>query len=98
MVLKGQFLERPTLVQHGELVLEALSHRGERRPGLLALPPPPDEGSMDHVVWAEVVWAAAMAGFPTLRFNSRGVGASQGQPGDAQAQLEDARAALQLVV
>lgn len=80
MVTQGQFLERPTLIATEQgFVLEGLSHRGSRRPLLLVLPPPPAEGgSMDHVLAAELVFAAAQAGYPTLRFNYRGVGASQG--------------------
>ncbi len=50
---------------------------------------------MDHVVAAEVVWAAATAGHPTLRFNFRGVGASQGRRGRGEALRRDARAALE---
>jgi len=50
---------------------------------------------MDHVVGAELAWAAAREGFPTLRFNWRGVGASQGSPG---AYEQDARAALSLAL
>jgi alpha/beta superfamily hydrolase len=101
MVLKGQFLERPTLIPvAGGLVLEGLSHRGGRRPGVLILPPPPLEGGgMDHVVAAELAWAVAHAGHPTLRFNYRGVGASQGQPSrQVEALLDDARAALELAM
>jgi uncharacterized protein len=100
MVLQGQFLERPTLIPTGEgLVLEGLSHRGTLTPPLLVLPPPPAEGSgMDHVVGAELAFAVSHAGFPTLRFNYRGVGGSQGRratrPEDL---LEDALAALALV-
>jgi uncharacterized protein len=84
MVQKGQFLERPALIPTGgEVVLEGLCHRGDRRPPLLIVPPLPDEGgSMDHVIAAEIAWAAASAGHPTLRFNFRGVGASQGVRGD----------------
>ncbi|MBL8909435.1 MAG: alpha/beta hydrolase [Archangium sp.] len=99
MVLKGQFLERPTLIQlTNGLVLEGVSHRGEKRPGLLVLPPPPIEGGgMDHVVGAELAYAISHAGHPTLRFNFRGVGGSQGavskSPGDW---LDDARAAMDL--
>lgn len=49
---------------------------------------------MDHVVSAELAFAAAHAGFPTLRFNYRGVGGSQGQPSRTPAEwLEDAQAA-----
>lgn len=101
MVLKGQFLERPTLIPvAGGLVLEGVSHRGEKRPGLLVLPPPPVEGSgMDHVLAAEIAFAAAHAGHPTLRFNYRGVGASQGTPArQVEALFDDALAALELAV
>ncbi|HVE83377.1 MAG TPA: alpha/beta hydrolase [Myxococcales bacterium] len=98
MVLKGQFLERPALIPVGGEVLEGLSHRGRERPPLLILPPPPEEGgSMDHIVAAELAWAAATAGFPTLRFNFRGVGASQGRHGTPADQAADTRAALQLL-
>ena len=98
MVLKGQFLERPTLIPVGGVVLEGLSHRGKASPPLLIVPPPAEEGgSMDHVVAAELAWAAATAGFPTLRFNFRGVGASQGSHGGPAELAEDARAALQLL-
>ncbi len=96
MVGKGQFLERPTLIPSGTAVLEALAHRGDKRPPLLIIPPVPEEGgSMDSVVAAEVAWAAASAGFPTLRFNFKGVGGSQGERGDNL--LEDLEGALRLI-
>jgi alpha/beta superfamily hydrolase len=95
LVQRGQYLERPTLIGVGSLVLEGLSHRGERRPPLLVVPPlPQDGGSMDHVVAAELAWAATQAGHPSLRFNFKGVGASQGKRGDGL--LDDARAAFEL--
>jgi len=95
VVAPGQFLERPTLIPIGSEVMEGLSHRGSRRPLLLVLSPLPAEGGgMDHVVGAELAWAAARAGFPTLRFNWRGVGASQGRRGDLPALIDEARAAL----
>lgn len=99
MVLKGQFLERPTLIPLASgLVLEGVSHRGDARPGLLVLPPPPIEGSgMDHVVGAELAFAVSRQGHPTLRFNYRGVGGSQGAPSRSpQDLLDDALAALEL--
>lgn len=97
MVLKGQFLERPTLIPVGKVVLEGLSHRGQRRPLLLILPPPLAQGGgMDHVVAAELAWAAASRDFPTLRFNYRGVGGSQGERAGGKALLEDAAAALEV--
>src|SRR5687768_14662872 len=98
MVLKGQFLERPTLIPVGGVVLEGLSHRGDKRPPLLIVPPTPEEGgSMDHVVAAEVAWAAATRGFPTLRFNFQGVAGSQGKRSSGAALVADAEQALALV-
>ena len=69
-------------------------------PGLLVLPPPPVEGSgMDHVVGAELAYAVSHLGHPTVRFNYRGVGGSQGEPSRNPLEwLEDARAALQLAM
>lgn len=96
MVLKGQFLERPSLVPvQKNVVLEALWHRGGKRPPALIIPPRPDEGgSMDHVVVAELAYAISHAGFPSLRFNFRGVGASQGERGPFDENVKDAEAAL----
>jgi uncharacterized protein len=97
VVSRGQYLERPALVPVGSLMLEGLWHRGAKAPPVLVLPPPPEAGSMDHVVCAELAWAAARAGHPVLRFNFRGVGASQGARGDAASRLEDAAGALRLL-
>ncbi len=93
MVLAGQFLERPALVDAGDVVLEALYHRGERRPALLVCPAPGPGGGMDAAVVAELAWASAHAGHPSLRFQHRGHGASQGAP-DLGRTLEDAEAAF----
>jgi uncharacterized protein len=99
LVLKGQFLERLTLIPVGKLALEGLWHRGDRAPALLIVPPPPEEGgSMDHVVGAELSWAAARAGHATLRFNFKGVGASQGTRGDEASCREDLQAALETLL
>ncbi len=94
MVTQGQFVERPALIPVGDLVLDGLAHRGNARPPLLIIPPPPQQGTMDHPVLAEVAWATARASFPTLRFNFRGVGASQGQRGEDADRVADAEAAL----
>jgi alpha/beta superfamily hydrolase len=97
VVSRSQFLERPALIPLGRKVLEGLWHRGTKSPPLLVVPPPPEQGSMDHVVCAELAWAAARAGHPVLRFNFRGVGASQGERGSASSRVEDAAAALSLL-
>jgi alpha/beta superfamily hydrolase len=99
MVLKGQFLERSTLIPVGSEVMEGVAHRGTERPALLVLPPrPEDGGGMDHVIGAELAFAAASAGHPTLRFNYRGVGGSQGERGSGEALVRDAEAALEVVL
>jgi alpha/beta superfamily hydrolase len=97
VVTRGQYLERPALIPVGPDILEGLWHRGARMPPLLILPPPPEAGSMDHVICAELAWASARAGHPVLRFNFRGVGASQGMRGAAASRLEDAVGALRVL-
>jgi alpha/beta superfamily hydrolase len=52
---------------------------------------------MDHVLAAELAWAAAQAGHPELRFNFRGVGASQGEPANDEEQLLDIQAAARVL-
>jgi uncharacterized protein len=99
MVLKGQFLERSTLIPVDSDVMEGVAHRGDERPPLLVLPPrPEDGGGMDHVIGAELAFAAASAGHPTLRFNYRGVGGSQGERGSGEALVQEAEAALGVVL
>ena len=53
---------------------------------------------MDHIVGAELAFASARAGHPCLRFNYRGVGASQGTRGGLDACVADALAALEVAV
>ncbi len=80
MVLKGQFLERMTTVLSDGLLLEGLFHPGPLPNAcLIASPHPVFGGSMDSPVCAELAWAITRRGLSTLRFNYRGVGASQGQ-------------------
>jgi pimeloyl-ACP methyl ester carboxylesterase len=93
VVLPGQYLERPTLVDVDGVTLEALYHRGERPPALLLCPPLGGEG-MDAPLLAELAWAAAREGHASLRFQHRGRGASQGAPDHAMA-VVDALAALE---
>ncbi len=95
MVLPDQYLERATIIASGELCLEGLYHRGRHAPPVLIVPPPAERGSpMDLPLVAELAWACHRADHPTLRFNPRGLGASQGAPGGAGARVADAVAAL----
>ncbi|HYQ80650.1 MAG TPA: alpha/beta hydrolase [Anaeromyxobacteraceae bacterium] len=93
MVLRGQYLERPALVQVDGLTLEGLYHRGQKAPPLLLCPPAREGGGMDAPPLAELAWAAARAGHASLRFQHRGLGASQGSFDPAR-QLDDAEAAF----
>jgi alpha/beta superfamily hydrolase len=95
MVMKGQYLERPTVIASGDLFLEGLFHRGSRVPGTLIISALAEGGSpMERPITAELAWAMHQAQRATLRFNPRGFGASQGKPGGPAESLDDARAAL----
>jgi len=95
MVMRGQYLERPTIIGSGDLFLEGLFHRGGRTPGALILSPLAEGGSpMELPITAELAWAMHKARRATLRFNPRGFGASQGTRGGPAESLADARAAL----
>lgn len=88
MVLAGQYLERAVTVTSGALALDALYHRGAVEPPcLLASPHPALGGSMTAPVIAELAWALTRAGHATLRFDYRGVGASQGRTSHAAGSL-----------
>jgi uncharacterized protein len=84
VITRGEVLERMTLVRAGALELEALFQDGassvtRTEPVVFAGPHPRFGGNMDSAVLAELVWGLARAGHPTLRFNWRGIGASQGE-------------------
>jgi len=104
MVQRDQFLERSVVVKSGDLSLDALYHRGRRAPPcIIASPHPALGGSMTVPVINELAWTLTRAGFPTLRFDYRGVGASQGKSrqapggdriGDISDELQDLRSAI----
>jgi alpha/beta superfamily hydrolase len=82
-----------------DLVLEAVWQGGHRRGAVVAPPHPVYGGSLDHPVCNELAYGLWRAGWSSLRFNWRGVGASQGQvsgePGPAE---RDYRAAVEQIV
>jgi hypothetical protein len=112
VVGRGEVLERMTTVPLpgvDDVLLEALWQGGgiadeHRQPVLVCPPHPRLGGGMDSAVLAELVWNLGRRRHPTLRFNFRGAGASQGalalpplpttSPVDLSPLVDDARAAL----
>jgi alpha/beta superfamily hydrolase len=86
-----------TIPIEGEgLALEGAWQAGEASGGGVVAPPHPlYGGSLDHPVVTELAYALYCEGLPSLRFNWRGVGASQGEPdGDPALALRDYAAAV----
>ncbi|MEM9176735.1 MAG: alpha/beta fold hydrolase [Myxococcota bacterium] len=80
------------------LWLPARDEAGARGGAVMAPPHPLMGGSMDSPVATEVALAASDAGWGSLRFNWRGVGASAGAAsGEADDADEDYRAALRFL-
>ena len=88
--------ERTSVAVDGEgLALEAVWQAGPERAAVVAPPHPLYGGSLDNPVCVELARALHAEGFAPLRFNWRGVGASQGDAtGDFEAARRDYRAAL----
>ena len=78
------------------LALEGAWQAAEGKGGGVVAPPHPlYGGSLDHPVVNELAYALYCEGLPSLRFNWRGVGASQGEPsGDPELALADYAAAV----
>lgn len=78
------------------LVLEGVWQAGSGRAAVVAPPHPAYGGSLDNPVVNEVAYALHREGYASLRFNWRGVGASQGSiTSAAEAADADFRAALE---
>jgi alpha/beta superfamily hydrolase len=95
---KNDFLERPVTINSGDLVLEGLIHQRDSNlawPGVVICPPHPRfGGNMDNPLVWEIAFQCFLKKFATMRFNYRGVGASQGDYDDGRGELDDVKAAL----
>jgi alpha/beta superfamily hydrolase len=88
----------PIVVPGAGLTLEGVWQKGDRRGAVIAPPHPEYGGSLEHPVISELAYALYKAGIASLRFNWRGVGASQGAlTGDLKAADEDYLAAVEQV-
>ena len=86
-------------VEQEGLVLEGVWQAGKDRVAVIAPPHPELGGSMDFPVMNELAYALYRKGYASLRFNWRGVGASQGVPsGDPGCAERDYRAAVEHVL
>ena len=85
-------------VASGGLVLEGVWQKGAGRGAVIAPPHPEYGGSLEHPVVSELAYGLYKAGIASLRFNWRGVGASQGRvSGEWKAAEEDYSAAVEQV-
>lgn len=88
--------EEATALRCGALALEGRISAAPGAPfgAVVCHPHPQYGGDMENPVVAATVAALRAAGAATLRFNFRGVGASEGRYGGGAAEVEDARAAV----
>lgn len=81
-------------VRDGARLEARLAHPEPARAGLVICHPHPlYGGDMDNPVVIRTAEVAGTLGVATLRFNFRGVGASTGQHGGGEAEVEDVKAA-----
>ena len=87
-----------TVAAEGDLVLEGVWQSGADRGAVVAPPHPAYGGSLENPVVNEIAYGLYQSGVASLRFNWRGVGASQGSvSGDLAAADADYAAALEHV-
>ena len=92
--MRQRFTERAVIIPSGDLVLEGLWQKGAGGvPVTIGSPHPRFGGSMDSPVVSELAHGLVTQGAPTIRFNYRGVGASQGQTEAGAGEVEDYLAA-----
>ena len=88
--------ELPTTFRSGELTLEGLlaNPGGEAPAAVVCHPHPMYGGSMFNNVVDAILAAMWQLGYATLRFNFRGVGASEGEHDGGRGEAGDAAAAM----
>ncbi len=92
-------MEEKIRFKSGDLALEGLFDRaGGSRGVVVTHPHPLYGGSMRNNVVSTLVQAYGEAGYSTLRFNFRGVGASQGRYDNGPGEQEDVKAALEYLL
>ena len=93
--------ESPIRLRSDDLMLEgrlALPARNGASPGaVICHPHPMYGGSMDNNVVEAIIAALWRRGYATLRFNFRGVGASEGEYDGGEGEAADARAAVEFL-
>jgi alpha/beta superfamily hydrolase len=94
-------VEEPTTFPVGDISLEGLFSMPAHPPALgvvVCHPHPLYGGDMRNNVVTALTEAFQQAGLLTLRFNFRGVGRSEGQHGQGEAEVDDVRAAVTCVL
>jgi uncharacterized protein len=91
-------MEERVWVPCGGLKLEARLWRGGRKAAVVCHPHPLYGGNMDNNVVRTIVQTFQGLDWTTLRFNFRGVGASGGDPGEGDLEVDDVRAALDFLM
>ena len=92
--------EKPVTFRSGELTLEGLlANPGDDAPAAVVCHPHPMYGgSMYNNVVDAILAAMWQAGYATLRFNFRGVGASEGEHDGGPGEVDDAGAAMEYLL
>jgi alpha/beta superfamily hydrolase len=88
--------ETPVTFRSGDLILEGLLRNpgGDSPVAIVCHPHPQYGGSMHNNVVDAILAAMWQAGYATLRFNFRGVGASAGEHDGGPGEVDDASAAM----
>lgn len=96
--MKKLFIEK-TIIIKGSCTLEGVVvRRAETRGLIITHPHPLFGGDMNNPVVKTVAKTFSDAGYTTLRFNFRGVGASQGEFADGQGEVDDLLAARNYLI